>query len=199
MFYPSEPRPSSVSAPAYIDPALTFQSDAGYQTRRVLHSRPRRQYQLDYEGKSTADLRTIADFLQRVRFGAGQTFEWLHPTAVETNVPGSNSTPIWLTFPHALVTGQYVYVLTPLNLQGTHRITRITTQAIALDGTVAQGDILVSLGIYLPYAVARMADDTWESASKIVGTDRVGPDRPGAFVGAMAGFFSFSVILEEVF
>jgi hypothetical protein len=188
-----------VSAPAFIDPSLTFESDSGYQSRRVKHSRPRRRYTLDYDGKSAGDLRTIADFLQQVRFGAGQTFEWLHPTAVETNVPGSNTSPIWLTFPHALVTGQWVYMLTPTNLQGPHRITRVSAQAIALDGTVAQGDIQTSLGLYMPYAVARMADDTWESPTKIVGTDRVGPDRPGSALGAVAGYFSFSVVVEEVF
>jgi hypothetical protein len=196
-FYPQEVIPSSISAPAYIDPALRFVSDSGYETRRALHSRPRRRWTIDYNGVSVTDLRYITDFLQSVRFGSGETIQWFHPTAIET-CPASNTTPIWLTFQHGMLTGQYIQVISG-PLIGAWRITRVARHAIALDGSVAIGPLTVSLVIYVPNAIARLADDTWESPAKLVGTDRVGADQPGAPYGAIAGRFSFSVLLEEVF
>jgi hypothetical protein len=196
--WPISPLPSSVSAPAYIDPMLTFVSDSGYETRRSLHSRPRRRYTLDYLGKSTAELRIIADFLQATRFGAGQQIEFYHPTASDI-VVASNTTPIWLFYNHALPTGAYVYVGSPPALEGIWHTTRIAPNAHSLDGSVAHGDIYVQVQVYIPYVVARMSDDTWESPTKLVGTDMIGPDRPGATVSALAGRWSFSVTLEEVF
>lgn len=195
--YPSDVLPSSVSAPAYIDPALRFVSDSGYETRRALHSRPRRRWTMEYNGLSVTDMRFITDFLQSVRFGAGETIQWFHPTAIEI-APASNTTPIWLTFQHSMLTGQYIQILSG-PLVGPWRITRVARHAIALDGTGAIGPLTVSLVVYVPNAVARLADDTWESPTKLEGTDRIGADIPGAPYGALAGRFSFNVILEEVF
>jgi hypothetical protein len=196
-FYPQQPIPSSVSAPAYIDPALRFVTDSGYETRRARHSRPRRRYTLDYNGMSVADMRLVTDFLQSVRFGTGETIQWFHPTAVET-VPASNTTPIWLTFRHSMLTGQYIQIIAG-PLAGAWRVTRVAQSAIALDGSTAIGPTTVSLVVYLPNAIARLADDVWESPTKLGGTDRLGPEQPGAPYGVIPGRFSFNVLLEEVF
>jgi hypothetical protein len=196
-YFPTQPPPASVSAPAYIDPALRFMTDSGYETRRVAHSRPRRRYTLDYSGVSVSDLRVITDFLQSVRFGTSEAIQWLHPTAVEI-VPASNTTPIWLTYRHSMLTGQYVQIIAG-PLTAAWRITRVSATAIALDGSVASGALTVPVVVFLPTAIARLSDDTLESPVKLVGTDRLGADQPSAALGALAGRFSYSVQIEEIF
>ena len=192
MLYPTVPTPSSISAPAIIDEAHSFVSDSGYETRRARHSRPRRRFTLEYLGKTTAEMRVISDFLMAHRFGSGQTFEWVHITAFDI-VPALNTTPIILNYQHGLVTGMYINIGTPAFLAQPWRITRLNPTMIALDGTVASGATNVSVYTYLPYAVARMSEDTWESAVKLIGPEQLGT------AGGRTGFFNFSVSIEEVF
>jgi hypothetical protein len=183
------PVPSSVSAPALIDPSLSFVSDSGYETRRVLHSRPRRRYTLEYLGKTTQELREVRDFLQWHRFGSGpEPISFLHPTAFDT-VPASGTVPISLHYAHELVTGQYVFLTGPAPLGGrTWRITRLGTYDISLDGSTSGGGINVAVSNYFPVVVARLNEGTMESPTKLMGPENLNTGR-----------FSWTVILEEVF
>jgi hypothetical protein len=152
--YPMSPVPSSVSAPALIDPSLSFVSDSGYETRRVLHSRPRR------------------------RFGSGpEPISFLHPTAFDT-VPASGTVPISLHYAHELVTGQYVWLTGPAPLGGrTWRVTRLGTYDISLDGSTTGGAINVAVSNYFPVVVARLNEGTMESPTKLMGPENLNTGR----------------------
>jgi hypothetical protein len=190
--YPNQPVPSSVSAPEIMDPMLEFQSDAGYSVRRALVSRPRRRWQLEYLGKPTQDVRIIRDFLQYYRLGV-TAFQWLHPTAFDV-VPQTNTTPTWLGYWHGLVTGQWVNISSgPAGLIGQWQVTRVDGFYVVLNGSVASGVGPVAVADYLPNAIARFHDNTWESASKIIGPDQLGT------AGNRGGYFSFNVTIEELF
>src|ERR1044072_1570936 len=80
--FPNAPLPSSVSAPAVIDPMLIYQVDQGYSLRRPRTSRPRFRYTVDWLGKRTDDMHIIRTFLLSTRLGA-LSFSWQHPTASE--------------------------------------------------------------------------------------------------------------------
>jgi hypothetical protein len=162
-----------------------------------MHSRPRRRYTLEYLGKTVQEMRVIRDFLQVQRFGAGTVLQFVHPNAWDL-VPASNTTPIILTFQHEFVTGQWVNIGNT-GLAGIWRVSRVSPTQLALDGTSASGAVTVSVYAYLPAAVARFSDDIMESPVKVRGTDHLGPDRPGETRGALAGRFSWTVQIEEVF
>ena len=193
MLYPmTSPVPSSVSAPAIIDPYVLFQSDGGYEVRRALASRPRRRYTLEYLGKTTYELRYLRDFLMYHRNGV-LPFQFQHPTAFDS-VPASNTTPVWLSFMHGLVTGQWVNIgAGPTALVGQWQVTRIDSVNIALNGSVASGATNVVVSHYLPNAIARFNDNTWESPVKLLGPDQLGTG------GRQQGIFSFTIQVEEVF
>jgi hypothetical protein len=191
--YPAIPVPSSTSAPAIIDPILSFQTDSGIETRRALHSRPLRRYTLEYLGKNTQEMRVIRDFLQACRFGAAETIQWAHASAFDT-VPFSNTTPIILTYYHGLVTGQWVNIGSPAGLAGAWRITRLNSTEIALQGTSSGGGTgQCTVQQYLAHAVARFSDDTMPEPTKLIGPEGI------LITGNSTGFFNFSVSLEEVF
>lgn len=192
VLFPTNPVPSSVSAPAIIDEILRFQTDSSYEMRRSLHSRPRYRYTLDYLGMSTQQLRFMRDFIQVHRLGA-MSVQFLHPTAFETLVAG-NSTPVTLTYYHGLVSGAWVNIgFGPAGLLGAWPITRLDNTTIALNGSVASGAATVTVAHYLPNAVVRFNGDVWESPAKLIGPERLG----GA--GIRPGFFSFQLVVEEVF
>ena len=191
--YPLTPKPSSVSAPAWIDPALSFVSDSGYESRRVLHSRPRRRFVLEYLGATTQQRREIRDFLLWHRFGNGEVISFAHPTAFDT-VPSTATVPVTLNYAHELVTGQSVGISFPAGpLQGTWRITRLGTTDIALDGSTTGGGVNVVVYNYLPNVVARFSEDTMEAPGTIIGPDQIGT------AGGRVGYWNFQVTLEEVF
>lgn len=197
--FPNDPVPSSVSAPAIIDPLLRFSTDSGVETVRALHSRPLRRFVLEYNGKLTQEVRIIRDFLQECRFGALDPIAWSHPTAYDL-VPFSNTTPIILTYAHGMVTGQYINIGFPAGLAGFWQVTRLNPTQISLNGTSAGGGTGTCTAIqYLHTARATFSEDTIPEPTKIVGADRIGPDRPGEPFGAIAGRFSFSVTLMEIF
>lgn len=190
--YPMTPLPSSVSAPAIIDPAHRFASDSGYESRRPMHSRPRRRFTLEYLGKNTQQMRVIRDFLQACRFGAGQTIQFAHMTAFDT-VPFANTTPIILTYYHGLVTGQWINIGSPGFLAQPWRITRLNSTEIALDGTVASGPGQCTVQQYLAHAVATFSEDTMPEPTKLIGPEQINAG------GNSSGFFNFVVTIEEIF
>lgn len=194
MLYPLTPLPSSVSAPAYREEILRFAVDSGYELRRPRTSRPRRRFQLDYLGKTTAEMRLLRDFLLAHRLGA-LSFQFLHPTAYD-NVPVSNTTPIILTFTHGLVTGQWINISSSPTLSGLigqWQITRVSATQLSLNGTSASGAGTVSVEVWLPNAVALFNQDTWESPAKLMGPEQLG------LGSGRQGVFSWSLAVEEVF
>lgn len=170
MDYPAFPVPASVSAPAYIDPLLRFQTDSSTEIRRSRYSRPRRQFVLEYLGRSTHEMRIIRDFLASMRFGT-LSFSWWHPTALES-CTFTASTPIVLhyTMNHGLLTGQYVGVFeSPAGnaANGFWQITSGGTGTILLNGSTSIGTGPGATRVYLPRAVARFSDDTYPSPARV--------------------------------
>jgi len=126
------------------------------------------------------------------------TFQWVHPTSYEI-VNCTNTTPVWLQYQHGLVTGQWVNIGSgPAPLVGQWQITRVDSINLILDGSVASGLGTVTAAVYLPNAVARFNENTWESPTKIVGTERLGGERSTP-LGALPGFFSWIITVEEQF
>jgi hypothetical protein len=176
---------------------LSFVSDGGYQVRRALASRPRRRYTLEYLGKNVQEMHYLRDFLMFHRNGI-TPFSFIHMTAYDIVSP-TNTTPVWLQYQHGLVTGQWVNISAgPSSLVGQWQVTRIDSINLVLNGSVAAGLTPVNVEVYLPNAVARFNDNTWESPAKIVGTERLGGARADS-IGALPGFFSWSISVEEVF
>ena len=197
MLFPSTPTPSSVSAPAIIDPMTVFRSDSFYEVRRALASRPRRRYVCEYNGKNVQELHYLRDFLMFHRLGV-TAFSWIHPTAYDV-VNCTNTTPVWLQYQHGLVTGQWVNISAgPSPLVGQWQVTRVDSINLILNGSVASGLANVNVEVYLPNAVARFNENTWESPTKLVGTERLGGARNES-IGALPGFFSWVCQIEEVF
>jgi hypothetical protein len=196
-FFPPTPTPSHVSAPAIIDPVHRFTSDSGYEIRRSKHSRPRRRWTVEWLGKTAGEMHGIRDFLHEVRGGALE-FGWVHPTAFEFCVVG-NTTPIQVSYPHGLVTGQAVAILVstlPGLVGTTWGVTRLNSTLLTLNGSNAQGVAGYALiNVYVPHAVAILSQDTWESPVKLIGPEQdestYGPRRQG--------YFNWSVTIEETF
>lgn len=195
-FYPAVPIPSSVSAPAIMDPTHVFETDQGIQIRRAKHSRPRRRYTLEYLGKTTAEMRQIRDFLMTCRLGT-LPFQWYHPTASDRVTVDDTQTPVLVYYQHGLVTGQMIGLINgPPHLNAFWQVTRLNDTTIALNGSIAggppaQADALV----YLPTAVGVFASDTLESPEKLIGPEQWYP------LGYQnrVGYFSFVVAIEEIF
>ena len=177
VFWPITPRPASISAPAYLDPRLTFRSDSGHLIQRPRLSRPRRRYTVSYLGLRTDQLRFLSDWLLSIRFG-GLSFGFIHSTAEDT-VTMHNLTPIWLTFaaPHALLTGFWIWLsratpVTALDWQG-FRVTRQNATQVSLDGTVSQGpDRTAYVAAYLPWATCLWPEDTTPEPVKLIGPEQ---------------------------
>jgi hypothetical protein len=197
--FPSSPKPSHVSAPAIIDPLLRYSVDQGYELRRPRTSRPRRRYVVEWAGRADAEyhysygMHLIRDFLGTTRNGA-LPFQFIHPTASDV-VTFSNTTPITLTYSHGLVTSQWVYVTNaPTGLNGTWPVTRLDALNLTLNGSTAVGFGQCLVAVYLPYAVARFDNDTWESPTKLVGPEQF--DASGA---RRNGVFAWQLTIEELF
>lgn len=187
--YPHEPLPSSISSPAIIDPMHVFVTDQGYEMRRSQHMRQRRRYQVDYTGKTDAELHVVRDFLSQRRLGM-EPFEWAMP--VYYSCTTAATTPVIVFMPHSFVTGQWVGIsATPYTgLNGLYEITRINASAFSLNGTTAGPASTGTLFIYLPNAVARFADNTMDSAAKLKGYwYHLGPQ----------AIWAFQVLIEEIF
>jgi hypothetical protein len=193
MLFPEFPLPSSISAPAIIDPMLRFQADSGYEVRRALASRPRRRYTVEYLGQTTHLMRYIRDFLMDHRNGV-LPFQWRHSTGLNS-VPCTNTTPVWLQFMHGLVTGQWIDISggAAPSLLGQWQVTRIDSINISLNGSVAAGATTVLVSHYLPFAVARFNENTWESPTKLIGPEQLDID------GRRMGYFSYTLQIEEIF
>jgi hypothetical protein len=194
--YPQTPLPSSVSAPEYLDEVLRFQTDFAYELRRAKHSRPRRRWTLEYLGKTTAEMHQIRDFFGTVRFGVFP-FTFYHPTALDA-VVFQNTTPITLSYngAHGLMTGQMVGVFSSPGgnaKNGFYTITRVNAIQIALNGSTAGGGGVGSVRVYVPNAVGRFSDDTMPSPTKLAGPETASPQQ-----NTMAGFWNFTVVIEEV-
>lgn len=171
---------------------LEYTSDGGYQTRRALASRPRQRYTLEYLGKNTQELRYLRDFLLFHRLGV-TPFQYLHSTAHNT-VPVTNTTPVWLQYQHGLITGSWVNIGGGIPaLVGQWQVTRVDSLNVILNGSTAAGPGNVIVSNWLPYAVARFNENTWESPAKLLGPERLSID------GQRPGYFSWSVVVEEVF
>ena len=171
---------------------LEMVSDGGYSVRRSLASRPRQRYTLEYLGRPTQELRYLRDFLLFHRLGV-TPFSFLHPTSYDL-VPATNTTPVWLQYQHGLITGNMVNISSgPSALLGQWTVTRVDSINLILNGSVAAGLVNVNVETYLPYAVARFNENTWESPVKLVGPERLGTS------GNRPGFFSWNITIEEVF
>jgi hypothetical protein len=195
--FPLTPVPSHVSAPAFIDPMHVYATDSGVEIRRSKHSRPRRQYTVEWLGKSVADMRFIRDFvLNEARLGT-LPFQWLHPTAID-RVNVFNTTPIILEYFHGMFTGQWVGVSgSPFPAaNGFRSITRVSASQLALTGTTGGAGAGTALAqVYLPNAVARFDQDQWTSPTTLIGPEQLTADA-GVF---RSGFYSWSLVIQEVF
>lgn len=190
--FPLSPVPSSIAAPSFFDPMLAFSVDSGYELRRPRTSRPRRRFLCEWLGKTTTEMRQIMDFVLEHRLGS-LSFEWYHMTAYDT-VPASATTPVILTYQHGLVTGQWVAIGSgPPGLVGFWPVTRLNATQISLNGTTSAGAANVTVIVYLPNAVARFEQDTWGTPVKLIGPDQLGTG------GRRQGYFSYSLVVEEVF
>jgi hypothetical protein len=194
--YPASPIPSEVHAPEIIDPMIEFQSDYGYSIRRPRTSRPRRRWTMDYLGMSTASMRVIRDFLQEVRFGAGD-IQWFHPTAIEL-ATFQPTTPVNVLLFHGMTTGMWVGVSNTPNPNingGVFQITRTTDSSFTLNGTTGagiqgNGNVI----IYVPHATVVTQDGTFSAPSTLIGPERI-PIAPDVY----RGIYNFQVTIEEQF
>ena len=191
--FPTVPVPSSISAPEVIDPMLRQVQDMGYEVRRARHSRPRYRYTLEWLGKVTGDMRYIRDFLMQQRLGT-LAFRWFHNTAKETGVLVHPTTPVTLSFPagHGLYHGMWLVISDPVGvaagIQGGWQIHYVDWLTVLLNGSTNQGNGTCSTQVFLPRAVARFSEDTWPSPVKLIGPEEM-----------FRGYFSWSVVIEEVF
>jgi hypothetical protein len=191
--FPLAPVPSHVSAPAIIDPVLSYQVDAGYTVRRARTSRPRRRYTLDYLGQTTEALRIIRDFILTQRANVIPCQFW-HPTAIDI-ATFQATTPVLLSYAHGLITGQWLGIVSgPSSLIGFWQITRLDAATLALNGSSGAGPGgQVSVVQYLPNAIVVYAEDTAPTPATIIGPDQV------ISVNRRSGYYSWTVLIEEVF
>jgi hypothetical protein len=190
--YPLSPTPSSISAAAIIDPMHQYITDQGYEIRRPMHSRGRRQYTVDYLGVNTAQMHVIRDFFQQRRLGALE-FEWLHSTAFDT-AQYANSTPVACFMQHTLQTGQWVWVNSSspnTALNGFWQVERYDPVSFYLVGSSAGGAGSCNVVTYLPHAVGRFSEGIAPSPTKLLGPETINLDR--------YSWWSFQVLIEEVF
>src|SRR5262245_42961627 len=184
--YPGTPVPSMVSSPEIIDEMWAYASDSGYAFRRAKHSRPRRRYTLEYLGLTVAYVRVLRDFFQRQRLGV-TSFAWAHPTAVDVATV-QPTTPVTLQYQHGLFTGAWVGVSNSPNTSingGFFAVTWQTDSSLLLQGTTGSG--IAGTGtvvVYLPHAVGRFQEDTWQTPATLIGPDQV----PHAPTGRRTGY-----------
>src|SRR5262245_38338007 len=193
--FPQSPVPSEVHPPEIIDPAATFDTDFGYRISRPRSSRPRRRFTLDYLGMSTAERRTILNFLYFVRLQANDMQWFSSVIEVATFQP---TTPVQVLLVHGMVTGMSVGVSNCPNPSlngGVFQITVTSVSSFTLNGTTAAGiQATGNVAVYLPHARAVMSDDTYPSPTTLIGPDRV------MYSGEQyRGYHSFSVTVEELF
>jgi hypothetical protein len=189
--YPQSPVPKSVSAPSIIDEVYRFRTDQSYEIRRSKHSRPRRRFTLEYLGVPTHFMRLIRDFLNLQRGGA-LPFSFWHPTAAEV-IGFAASSPILIqyTTAHGLVTGQWVGIFeSPAgnSRNGFYQVTRVSHDAVTLNGSTSAGSGVGLARVYLPSAVAVLSEDTFVSPQKLIGPE-----------ANNAGFWNFNVVLDELY
>jgi len=192
--YPIDPIPSSISVAAMQDPMHQFETDQGYEVRRSKHSRALRQYQLEYLGLTTPQMRVLRDFLLQQRLGV-LSFEWLHRTGGD-RVNYSNTTPVVCTLQHSYVTNQWLWFnsATHAGINGFWTITRFDSTSFALNGSAAQGGTGSAIAVpYLPNATARFAQDVMEPAVKLIG-----PEAADVFTQGR-GRFNMVVLIQEQF
>lgn len=198
VFFPTSPIPSSVSAPAIIDPVWRFEADAGIELRRVKHSRPRRRYTLDYLGKTVTELRIIRDFFN-VQRGGALAFQWFHPTALEFLNIDTSTTPVTVYYEHGLTTGQWIGIVqSPVtNYNAFWQVTRINRQVLTLNGSLAAGGgpFTAYAFVYLPTAVGLFSGDVMAAPDKLIGPEQW---YPSGYVNRV-GAFNFQCVIEEVF
>ena len=193
--FPLLPRPSSVSAPTYIDPLHTFSTDSGLEIRRAMHSRPRRRYEVIWRGLTTRLYHELRDFVLQHRLGL-TPFSWFHPTAVDV-VATNNTSPVWLSYAHGLITGQWIGVSNSVpntSLNGIWQVTRADYLNVYLAGSVAGGAGTATVVNYLPTAVARFADDTWDAPEK-----HLGPEQTNWPAQTSQGYWTLALHIEEIF
>lgn len=194
--FPTTVTPSSVSAPEVLDPMWTYEADAGYQQRRTRHSRPLRQWTLDFLGKTTDEMRQIRDFVQQQRVGVTE-FGWFHPTAIDY-VTVSPTTPVTVQWRHGLFTGQSVVMRSTPNTsinEAAWVITRIDEITVTLNGSVAGGVTGVGqVFLYVPRAVVVATQEgSFASPTKLIGPEQI------PYGTQRGGIFSFTVTIREVF
>jgi hypothetical protein len=181
-----------VSAPDIMDPFLSFETDSSHIVRRTQHSRPLRQYIIEYKGAPTADYRIIRDFVLLGRHWVNP-FEWYHSTALEP-VTFDHTTPIVLHFTttHGLIDGQWLGVFQSPNgnaRNGFYPITRGGTATVLLNGSTAGGAGPGGVRIYFPKAVVVLQQgDTFPGAVKLIGPE-----------AGSQGRWNFSVMVREEF
>jgi hypothetical protein len=175
---------------------LNFETDYGYAVRRARTMRPRRRWTLDYLGMSVVNVRVIRRFLSVMRNGIIE-FSWFHPTAIEIAEFGP-TTPVSVLWFHGLVSGQWVGVSNSPNPTingGVFPVTVTADSLLTLNGSTGAG--ITGPGniiIYVPRAVAVMADNTLPSPSTIIGPERI-PIAPEIY----RGYYNFSLTIEEQF
>lgn len=193
--FPTTVIPSMVSAPELIDPMHEYNPDQGYSVRRAKHSRPRRRWTVTYLGKHTDEMRQIRDFLLQQRLGT-LDFQWFHPTAMDSAnaVP---TTPVTLGYRHGLYTGMWVGVnnaaTVPSISNQLWQITRVNEITVTLNGSVGSGIAgFCEVQVFVPHARAVMREETYESPATLIGPEAI-------HVAQRAGYFNFSVQIEELF
>jgi len=197
-FWPSDPRPSAVSAPELIDPSLSYEVDQGYKVRRPKWSRPRRRWTLEYLGLDTLHMRILRDMLLRHRLGALEV-SWTHPTALDVAVM-QPTTPVRLLYVHGLWTGMWVGISNGPNPSlngGFFQVTWDTNGSLYLNNTTAQGvQGNCTVVIYVPHVlVVPGQEESMPGPATLIGPEQLAY-APG---GLRSGYFNWSVQLEEQF
>ena len=142
---------------------------------------------------STVNMRYIRDFLMQQRLGV-EAFRWFHPTAEETGVIVSPTTPVTLTFPagHGLYHGMWVYLTAPVgvaaDIEGGWQIHYVDWATVLLMSSTSRGSGTCTTRMFLPRAVARFSEDTWPSPVKLIGPEQM-----------YQGYWNVSVQIEEIF
>src|SRR5262245_32962125 len=197
-FWPSDPRPSAVSAPEIIDPTLQYIVEQGYSIRRPRWSRPRRRWTLEYLGLTTSNMRLLRDMLLRHRLGALE-FSWTHPTALDVAVI-QPTTPVRLLYVHGLWTGMWVGVSnspSPGVNGGFFQVTWETSGSLFLNNSTGQGvQGNCTVVLYVPHIlVVPGQEQSMPSPATLIGPEQLAAPASGL----RTGYFNWSVTLEEQF
>ena len=174
--FPHMPLPSTSQRQRSLIPCSLRAPTMGYEVRRARHSRPRYRYTMEWLGKSTGDMRYIRDFLMQQRLGT-LAFRWFHCTAKETGVLVHPTTPVTLSFPagHGLYHGMWLVYRYPVGvaagIQGGWQIHYVDWLTVLLNGSTNQGNGTCTTQVFLPRAVARFSEDTWQSPVKLIGPE----------------------------